>query len=55
MKASELAERLMQTPDAEVSITTNKYTGSLSLEFEVEAIAQSMKGHAIEIQLKPLY
>lgn len=53
MKAKELAERLMQTPDAELLIKTNGYTGALAdMEFEVEAIAQPIKGYEIEIQLR---
>jgi hypothetical protein len=56
MKASELAKRLLATPDAEVSLRTNGYTGALTeMEFEIEAIALPVKGHEIEIQLKPRY
>lgn len=53
MKASELAERLMLTPDAEVSLRTNGFVG-VNLEYEIEALAQPVKGHEVQILLKPV-
>jgi hypothetical protein len=51
MTAKELAERLMRTPDAELTIKTDGVVGPF-IEYEVKALAESIKGHAVEIVLK---
>ena len=51
MTAKELADRLMRTPDAELTIRTDGIATPF-IEYEVKALAESMKQNAVEIVLK---